>query len=135
MGLLHSVSRPYFRCQGCGAAILEGFATIIRVTPRISHQRWRSPCDKLDNPKSTKIPIQTQNEMLKQENALVRTPTHSMRTLCVLRCENALQRLFQAISGEIRILFSTLLWKFSTNASKTNAKTLKPRDYAQSRNL
>ena len=39
-------SSAYFRRQGSGAAILKGFATIIRVTARISHQRWRSPCDK-----------------------------------------------------------------------------------------
>ena len=32
----------YFRFQGSAPPILKGFATIIRVTPRISHQRGSS---------------------------------------------------------------------------------------------
>ena len=44
MGRVDLDSSAYFRYQGSGAAILKGFATIIRLPPRISHQRWRYKC-------------------------------------------------------------------------------------------
>ena len=49
-------SSAYFRCQGSGAAILKGFATIIRGPSRISHQRWRSPDEKLGKSKDCQKP-------------------------------------------------------------------------------
>ena len=41
LGRVDLDSGSYFRFQGSGAAILKGFATIIRVRRRISHQRCR----------------------------------------------------------------------------------------------
>ena len=84
LGRVDLDSGSYFRFQGSGAAILKGFATIIRGRRRISHQQWRSPCQKLENPKSEKIRSKPKNGMLKHENDIVGTPTHGAQALCVL---------------------------------------------------
>ena len=56
LGRVDLDSSDYFRCQGSGAAILKGFATIIRGRRRISHQRWRYKCYKRGKSKDCQKP-------------------------------------------------------------------------------
>ena len=53
MGRVPSDSGAHIRCQGVSADILKGFAAIIRVPTRISHQRWSSLCDEAVKSKSS----------------------------------------------------------------------------------
>ena len=56
MGRVDLDAGAYIRCQGSGRTILKGFATIIRVRRRISHQRWRSPCYARGKPQISQNP-------------------------------------------------------------------------------
>ena len=69
-------------------AILKGFATIIRVAARISHQPWRSPCQKRKNPRYAKNPDPCRKST---QNPDLSSCTHFHTRLVVPRCAGTLQ--------------------------------------------
>ena len=117
MGLVHSVPGAYFRCQGCGAAILEGFATIIRVLPRISHQGWRSPCDKLEKSQISKNPDPSR----KWDVEPGRGSGRDFHGLCMVpECVAAVPTHCRPVVGQFYVGCAIYFGKFDKNTSKTH---------------
>ena len=95
-------SSAYFRCQGSGAAILKGFATIIRLPPRISHQRWRSPCDKRGKSQISQNPDPSPKCDV-EAGGRPRTNSHARRTYP--ECAAAVQTHSKGCSGQLAMKY------------------------------
>ena len=84
MGLLHSIPGLYLPVPSGSAVALEGFATLLRDTEGISHQRGSSFRTPSQTSEPAKIPIQAENPIQNQTCHPVDTPTCSEWSLRVL---------------------------------------------------